>query len=157
MNTDRLPAIRDRVQRVFEQADLAEEPEVKSDLACLACILTSAMIEVSCRQFVCRYAERRAGPTVASYITAKLYYFQNAKTEDIDCLLRAFSSDLANTYFSKIGEECRDAIDSVVNKKNEIVHGKGAGIGLDTMKRYYEDVRVAMDVFRDLMTDPSTP
>lgn len=157
MSTDRLPAIRDRVERVLQQADLAEEPEAKSDLACLACILTSAMIEVACREYVGRYAAKRSAPTVAAYVSNKLYYFQNAKTEDIDGLLRGFAPELADAFATTIGDEGKDAVDSVVGKKNELVHGKGAGIGLDTMKRYHKDVLAAIEVLRVLLTNPSTP
>ncbi len=157
MSTDRLVAIRDRVERVLQQADLAGEPEAKSDLACFACILTSAMIEVACREYVGRYAAQRSAPPVVAYVSNKLYYFQNAKTGDIDDLLRAFSPGLAGDFASKIGDERKDAVDSVVNKKNELVHGKGAGIGLDTMKRYHKDVLAAIDVLRQLLTDQSNP
>lgn len=157
MSTDRLPALKERVQRVLDQADLADEPEAKADLACLACIWTSAMIEVACREYVGRYVAKRSQPTVCAYVKNKLYFFQNAKTEDIDGCLRGFSPHLAEAFAAKIGDEGKDAVDSVVNKKNELVHGKGAGIGLDTMKRYHKDVLAAIDVLRVLLTDPTTP
>lgn len=157
MSTDRLPALRARIQRVFEQADLAREPEAKSDLACWACILTSAMIEVACRDYVGKYAARRAQPCIAAYVSDRMFFFQNAKSDDIEKLLRAFSPELAAAFASQIGEEGKDAVDSVVNKKNELVHGKGAGIGLDTMKRYHSDVLAAINTLRDLLTNPSTP
>ncbi|HPO93219.1 MAG TPA: hypothetical protein PL072_07080 [Phycisphaerales bacterium] len=156
MSTDGLRAIRDRVERVLQQADLAKEPEAKSDLACLACILTSAMIEVACREYVGRYAANRSAPTIAAYVRNKLYFFQNAKSEDIDGLLRGFAPELADEFSAAISDEVKDAVDSVVGKKNELVHGKGVGIGLDTMKRYHKDVLAAIEVLRVLLTKPIT-
>lgn len=154
MTQGRLAALQERVRRVLDQAELAEEPEAKADLACLACILTSATIEVACREYVGRYVEKRASPTVTEYVRARLYYFQNGKVEDIDKLLREFSPSLADRFLEQIGDERRDAIDSTVNRKNELVHGKGSGIGLDTMKRYHTDVLSALETLRDLLTDP---
>ena len=157
MIQDRHVALKERVGRVIAQADGVKEPEAKTDLACLACILTSAMIEVACRDFVSRYVEARASPTVLAHVRGRLYRFQNAKVEEIDELLRSFSQQIANDFFDRIGDEGRDALDSTVNKKNELVHGKGSGIGLDTMKRYHADVLSAIDALRDLLTDPKAP
>jgi hypothetical protein len=151
-----LRGIRDRVERVLDQATKAAEPEAKSDLACFACILTSAMIEVACRHYLARYVEKRAGPSVQSYVTKQLYFFQNPKTEYIEELLQSFDPSLAEKFVSTIGEEGKDAVDSVVNNKNQLVHGKGAGLGLDTMKRYHKDVVAALNALRDLVTDPAS-
>jgi hypothetical protein len=155
MSNVELRAIRDRVDRILDQAASAAEPEAKSNLACFACILTSAMIEVACREYVGRFVEKRAAPAVQKYVAAQLYFFQNPKTEYIEGLLRSFAPELAERFLHTIGEEGKDAVDSVVNNKNQLVHGKGAGLGLDTMKRYHKDVIAAVEVLRDLLTNPA--
>ena len=156
MSSNELQRLRERVNRVIELAGKVEEPEAKSDLACFACVLTSAMIEVACRHYVGRYVEKRASPAILNYVRRKLYYFQNAKTEEIDDLLRGFTASLADAFSTAIGGEGKDAIDSVVNNKNQLVHGKGAGLGLDTMERYLKDVLRAIDSLRDMLCNPAS-
>ncbi|HMP02833.1 MAG TPA: hypothetical protein PKD86_06915 [Gemmatales bacterium] len=151
MSDIRLQALKEQIQRVLEQAANASEPEAKANLSSLACVLTSALVEVACRVYVGNYAQKRADTSVSTYVCTRLYFFQNGKTDDITKLLRDFSSELAVKFTNSIGEQGKDAVDSVVSKKNEIVHGKGAGIGLDTMKRYHKDVLSALDKLRDLL------
>lgn len=155
MSVSELRAIRSRVERVLEQATKASEPEAKSDLACLACILTCAMVEVACRHYVGRFVERRASQHVQAYVARQLYFFQNPKVEYIEDLLRSFAHGLADRFVDAITEEGNDAVNSVVNNKNQLVHGKGAGLGLDTMVRYHKDVLVVLDSLRDVLTDPA--
>jgi hypothetical protein len=150
---DELQRTRERVNRVIELAREVEPFEAKSDLACFACVLTSGMIEVACRHYLGRYAERRASPEIVNYIQKKLYRFQNPRTEEIDALLRGFTSTIADDFSAAIGNEGKDAIDSVVNNKNQLAHGKGAGLGLDTMERYLKDVLKAIDSLRDILTE----
>lgn len=154
MRSDELRNVGDRVTRVLEQAEMAAEPEAKSDLACFACILTSALIEVACRDYVTRFVEKRAAPAILNFVMRKLYFFQNAKTDDIDDLLRGFDAALANDFAARIGPEGKDAIDSVVNNKNQLVHGKGNGLGLDTMRPYHKDVLSALVHLKNILTNP---
>lgn len=109
------------------------------------------MIEGACRHYLSRYAEKRSSPTVHAYVENQLYWFQNPKVEYIEKLLRGFSARLADSFIAKIGDEGKDAIDSVVNNKNQLAHGKGAGLGLDTMQRYHKDVVAAIDALRDVV------
>lgn len=156
MSFDEFRAISDRVARVLELAEEASEPEAKTDLACLACILTSALIEVACRQYVARFVEKRASRHVQRYVARKLYQFQNAKTEYVEELLGSFEPELAQRFLTRIGERGKDALDSIVSNKNNLVHGKGVGLGLDTMKRYHKDVLMSLEVLRSILTDPAS-
>lgn len=140
MKSDEMQRLRDRIYRLIELADESEAPEVKTDMACFACVLTSAMIEVACRQYVGKFVEKRASPQVIGFVERKLYFFQNPSMDNIDELLRAFDSKIADDFRDAIGDEGVDAINSVVNNKNQLAHGKGVGLGLATMKRYFNDV-----------------
>lgn len=154
MNDAELRRLRERVNRVIELADKAEEPEIKSNLASLACVLTSAMIEVACRDYVERYVEKRANTEILNYVRTQLYYFQNPKVEYIDKLLRGFSDTIADAFGQAIEGEGKDAIDSVVNNKNQLAHGKGAGLGLDTMRRYLTQTLRAIDSLGNILCRP---
>jgi hypothetical protein len=153
MKYNDLPLIRTRVISVLRQADESDDPETKTSLACFACILTSAMLEVACRYYVALYVARRAAPTVCQYIDKKLYGFQNAEAADIDKLLRSFSPDIADEFSATIGDEVTAAINSVVGNKNQLAHGKGAGLGLATMVQYHKQVVVAIDTLKALLTN----
>jgi hypothetical protein len=151
MTQNDLRRLRDRVERIISLADSDHNPEAKSNLACFACVLTSAMIEVACREYVHRYVENRAQPNILRYVDRQLYFFQNPSTGNIDDLLRSFDPAIAEAFADAIGDEGKDAIDSVVNNKNQLAHGKGSGLGLDTMKRYYSDVWKSIESIRDVL------
>jgi hypothetical protein len=110
------------------------------------------MIEVACREYVNRFVAKRSHPAVARYVSQKLYFFQNPSAENILELVRSFDPSIAAAFESAIGSKGKDAIDSVVNNKNQLAHGKGTGLGLDTMKRYLVDVQAAIESMRSLLT-----
>ena len=153
MNHYQVKALRERIAAIIEQANAVKEPEAKSDLACLTCIFLSALIEASCRLYVSKYAGKRSDDTVLSYVKTQLYYFQNGKVEDIAKVLKSFSVDLSEKFVIEIGDEGKDAIDSVVNVKNQLVHAKGVGIGLDTTMRYHKNVIKSLDILRDMLSN----
>jgi hypothetical protein len=88
-------------------------------------------------------------------VDRRLYFFQNPTTENIDDLLRSFDPAIAKAFTDALGNEGKDAINSVVNNKNQLAHGKGTGLGLDTMKRYYKDVSTALGILCDILCDPT--
>ena len=135
------------VQEVLHNADNSSDPSIKSNLAVLACILTSGMIEAAARHFLSLYAHRRSSPTVHQFVVSKLRRStNNLKTEDLLVLVGSFDPELRKKIESKLDDEAKDSIDSVVDRRNKLAHGNVSGIGLDTMKRYFASISLAMDM-----------
>jgi len=137
MAAGKTKALQDRIDRVFALADGCDDYEMKAELACFIAVLTSGLIELSCRHFLYSYSSNRARPEVVAYVESNLYFFQNAKAKRIQKLFGSFHRAFADRITSDLTEEEVAAIDSVVNNKNNLAHGANSGLGLETMRSYY--------------------
>ena len=114
------------------------DPEIRAHWARYLCVLASGFLESSTRAILREYTNRSASYYVVNYVESKLKYFQNAKMHDIIDLTREFNPQWAITIESSVTDEQRDAVDSIVNNKNQIAHGQNVGISFVTMKTYYD-------------------
>lgn len=129
--------LRRRIERVFALADGSDSDEIRSELACHICVLTSGYIEERVREIVVGYCARHASPAIVEHIRRNLHRFRNAKMEKILELVAQFDSQLRDSIELKAGDEMKDAIDSIVSNKNTLAHGQNSGLGLETMRDYY--------------------
>jgi hypothetical protein len=73
-------------------------------------------------------------------VDSQLAWFQNPKIDKINQLLHEFDPSIA----AKIGtldDATKNAVDSVVNNRHQIAHGRDVGIGAVTIKNYYIEVK----------------
>ncbi len=140
MSINEYNKVRDRTERVLELAHETPDPEIKSSLAVLACVLTSGMIEASCRHYLGLFTERRSNPAISAFVIGQLRYFSNPKTNELIDLLRTFDSDRGLRVAAIIDDQARTAIDSVVGRRHQIAHGEYAGLGLSTMTSWHSAI-----------------
>jgi hypothetical protein len=53
-------------------------------------------------------------------------------------MLRGFDPLWAESVEQFMGDERKDAVDSIVNNRHQIAHGRSVGISYVTIKKYYE-------------------
>jgi hypothetical protein len=95
-------------------------------------------VEIACRDILERYVSRRSAPSVRRFVTSRLSDFQNPKVGKICELLECFDPGLATKWRQALLDEQADAIDSIVNNRNQIAHGRSIGLSFDVWNRYYE-------------------
>jgi hypothetical protein len=137
MAFDKTKYLKQRIDDLFVLADACDSYETKSELASFAAVLTSGLIESSCRRFLLRFTVQRSHTAVARYVESKMYFFQNAKTSQIEELLGFFDPDFARQFNADLTEDELAAVNSVVTNKNHLAHGENPGLGLEVMSRYY--------------------
>jgi hypothetical protein len=116
--------------------------ELQSQLARFLCVLSSGLIEQAVIQTLTSYAQRRSHPDVARYVGASVARLWNAKFEDILTVLGHFSPVWRDHFETNTLPEVKDAIDSIVNNRNQIAHGAQTGISLVTFMEYHKRVKV---------------
>jgi RiboL-PSP-HEPN len=129
-----------RLDELFNKTGVVTDAQAQSHWARYLCVLVSGYIETSVRETVSQYTRNRASPTVLNYVDSQLAWFQNPKIDKINQLLHAFDPTIA----AKIGaldDATRNAVDSVVNNRHQIAHGRDLGIGAVTIKNYYTEVK----------------
>jgi len=145
MAADKTKHLRQRIEQLFVLADRCDDYEARAELACFAAVLTSGLIEATCRRLLLSYTANRAHGSVLRFVESRLHMFQNAKTTKIQKLFGAFDTAFADRIKETLTKEEEAAIDSVVNNKNALAHGADSGLGLDTMRAYYRAVVTALD------------
>jgi hypothetical protein len=144
---DKTKHLRARIDRLFVLADNCDDYETKAELACFAVVLTSGLVESTCRQILFSYTSKRADRAVLGYVESTLYFFQNPKCTKIGELLKSFDGNIADDFRNDLTEAEAAAIDSIVNNKNNLAHGENPGLGLEVMREYYQLVLSALEKF----------
>ncbi|MGH7001496.1 MAG: HEPN domain-containing protein, partial [Stellaceae bacterium] len=82
-----------------------------------------------------------AAPPVRDYVESELRWFQNPNIQKTFDLLRQFNPDWADQLKTATDGEVLDAVDSVNNNRNNIVHGRQVSISFAVIQRYYADIK----------------
>lgn len=139
MNNQSVFIEKQRLENTFKlKGEFLEDFELQAHWARYLCVLTSGFLESSVRHLLGSYARRQAGPSVANYVEYHLNSFQNPKSEKIVEIFKVFNPLWELRIRQFIDGERKDAIDSIVNNRHQIAHGRNAGISYVTIRRYYE-------------------
>lgn len=132
-------AARQRVNNSFELASvLPTDEEISSHWARYLCVLSSGLVELGIRQILSEYSRRQSSEEVARFADSRIRYLMNLNTEKIRDVLSCFSPEWRTAFDAYVTDEQKDAIDSIVANRNNIVHGNPVGISFVVVKRYYE-------------------
>ncbi len=135
-----------RLDALFNRVStLSQDPELMAHWARYLCILASGFLEESVRILLSEYVQKKANATVSRYVNAQLDGFQNPKAGKILELLRGFDPLWAESVEQFMGDERKDAVDSIVNNRHQIAHGRSVGISYVTIKKYYEKAVEVVD------------
>ncbi len=129
-----------QIDGLIDQARSSDDEELQSHLAKYACILVNAYLEFACREALLRYASPRAGPAVVGYVEGQLERFRNPNIEKVLHLVRSFEPRIGERLAQKIegDQKTKDGVDSIAAVRNQLAHGRPAGISLGRIQQYYE-------------------
>jgi hypothetical protein len=131
----------DNLEAKAKTEPISLDPELQSQIARFMCVLSSGLIEQALIQILSAYARKRSSQNVARYVAANVARLRNAKFEDVLVILSHFSSDWREHFEISTPIDVKDAIDSIVNNRNQIAHGGQVGISLATFMGYYKRVK----------------
>jgi RiboL-PSP-HEPN len=141
-----------RLDNTFKlRSDFLEDPELQAHWARYLCVLTSGFLESSIRHLLGDYSRKQASPSISNFVEYHLNSFQNPKSEKILELLKVFNPSWETLLRQHMEGERKDAVDSIVNNRHQIAHGRNAGISYVTMKRYYEKSSEVIEFLDDLL------
>ena len=128
-----------RINRFVGLVSTLSDDELRAELAKHLCVLSSGLLEISCKDILNRYASKRCSPEIQRFVASHLADFYNAKIAKIYELLGCFDSTLATHWRDDLSDEEADAVDSIVNNKNQIAHGRSVGLSFSVWKNYYDN------------------
>lgn len=103
------------------------------------CILVSSLVENGLKEIYSEFIKNKAAKPVADYTISYLSKLQNPKAEKVMELVGSFRQEWRaelETFLANDGR--RDAIDSIMNNRNQIAHGKDVGVTVVRVSSYLE-------------------
>ena len=147
-----ISAHQNRLSDLFKNsAVLGLDIETQSHWARYLCVLSCGFIEVSIRTILEDYVKNHASTQIANYTHTQLTRFYNPTTNKILSLIQSFDLTWKQSLEKEITGEMKDALDSIVNNKNTIVHGQPTGITFLTIKTYFEQACKTIAVLEKLV------
>jgi len=132
-----------RIERLLAVVPKIEDEELRAELTKHLCVLSSGLLEVGCRDILNRYTSRRSSPQVQRFVAARLNEFQMPKSATwLNCCNALIGS--ATKWRASLSDEDADSIDSIVNNRHQIAHGRSVGLSFDVFTRYHEHAAQAL-------------
>ena len=126
--------------------------EMQSHLAKYLCVLVSGFLERSVRAILHDYVKAKSAPAISKYVEDQLQFFYNPKTNKILELVGAFSPNWRTSLETAIEDEVRDALDTIVENKNKIAHGRDSQITFVGIRAYYGRAAEILDLLEQHCT-----
>jgi hypothetical protein len=140
-----------QLEHLFKQiAKLKGDDELVAHWSRYLCVLVCGFIEVAVFEIYSEFARDKAQGFVANYVQKQLSRFQNPKMEKILTLAGSFNGLWRDKLKKATDGELKDAVDSIVNNRNNIAHGRNSDITYGRIKEYFEKAVKVIDVLEDL-------
>lgn len=128
--------------------DLSHDPELLGHWGRYLCILTAGFLENAIRILYGAHAQRRASADVASFVVSQLERVQNPKARRFLEVAEAFDKTWATAlavYLDEDDGRRRNAIDSIMNNRNLIAHGRNTSISVARVREYFNAISEVLD------------
>lgn len=133
-------ALEKRIENLVTALSQAED-ETQGYLVRLGVILTASLVEVSCQDILGNYSAARAHDHVARFADAQLQKFTNINAEKLCTLLGAFHKEHRAALEQVIAGQIKDSIDSLVNVRNNLAHGRNVTTSRVALTQYFSDAK----------------
>lgn len=146
-----------RIDKLFEEVSHISDMKMQGEWAKYLCVLSSGYLENSMRILLTDFMSQNSSLEIQRFNEPLIGSLTNCKHGKIIKTLEQFDINWANTFSheiaakSKIENEIVDSIDSLVQNRHDIAHGKSIGIGYVSVKKYYEKANVAVEVMEKII------
>ena len=130
-----------------------DDIELHSHWTRYLCVLASGYIEISIRHIYSSYARDKTDPKTAKYISSQLERFRNPKMGNIVSLTRMFDDAWAIELETETEDKIKNSVDSIVNNRHQIAHGRDTNISYSYMKSYYDDAKELIELLMTQCSD----
>jgi len=127
-----------RIDHVFQLAAGFSGEEELSHWARYLCVLTAGLIESAARLIFSEYARTHSSAETHRFVVGRLERVTNVNTERLRELMGSFSPVWRDAFDRSTSHAQKDAVDSVLANRHNIVHGRSVGISLVRVKGYYD-------------------
>lgn len=131
----------DNLFKKYNDIDVNDH-KLKEHWARYLCIIVSGLLENAVRIHYSDFAKDKSHPYISNFTSKNLEGFQNPKAEKIMQIAGYFSDDWRTELEIFLKENDRkSAIDSIVNVRHSLAHGRDHGITFANIKDYYQKAK----------------
>lgn len=130
-----------KLDNLFNKIDQVEDIELQGQWARYLCVLVSGFIENSCKFIISEYSTRQSPPKINEFIIKNVNRQTNFNSTNIISFFSTFSKEWGETLENFIVEDKKESIDTILNNRHQIVHGKNAGVSFVIVKRCFENIK----------------
>lgn len=138
------------IQSLIQRTDKAtwQDIELQGHWGKYLCVLAAGLLENSIREIYGEFIRNSSSPQVSKYAESALRNIYTPKASRFLEVTNAFSKewgDILEKYLDSGQGERRDAIDSIINNRHLIAHGKNTSISVVRVKNYLEKAVEVID------------
>ena len=142
-----------RLNHLFQLTEsLPDDLMIRSHWARYLCVMSAGYLETSVRAIYGEYARTRSTPCIASYVDSKLKSFRSAKMNNIVQLAGTFNPNWADDLTRETEGELADSVNSIVNNRHQIAHGKDTGVSLANLSRWHKNATKVIKLLEEICT-----
>jgi hypothetical protein len=142
---------RKRLDATFKRVSgVKDDPELLSDLARYFCVLVSGFLEQAVIELILEYVNLRCPESIQRHVAQRMRRFTTANATNLTQLLGSFDLDWQRDLEAYMVDEYKDAVDSVVNLRHTVSHGRFTGVTMVSVERYYDRVKDVVNHIADL-------
>ena len=138
-----------KIASAHEEANsLSDENQAR--LAQLMTVWISGYLEVICRDILLTYVEETSDKGVARFVGSRLKRIRSPEAKNILDLVRSFDEERAEKLKKFLEGEIKESVDSVVNLRHQIAHGRSTNTTIKTTKKQFDDSQKLEEKLREL-------
>lgn len=152
--SSRLSEIDVAINKANEVASSARDPEIQAYFARSIVIFASGVYEDCIEYLFIEFAQKYGNLGIASFFTNMLdSHFRNPAFGSLKGLLRRINPEYGNELENRLKATpgSSDALDSMVNNKNAVAHGKPATATLGDVEKFHHQILPIFDAVEEIL------
>lgn len=135
-------------------AGTVSDAEVHAFLARYIVVFASGIYEDCIEHLFTEFAKKYGNAEIGFFMSKMLHFhFRNPEYGALKGWLKYINSDYGDELDRKLTGTlgCKDALDSVVNNKNDVAHGRSCSATLGDVEMYHQRVLPIFDAVEDIL------
>jgi hypothetical protein len=136
-----------RIDDLFKRTEEATngDANMQAHWARYLCVLVSGFVENALKEVYSDFIRRAASKPVVDYATHKLLSLNNPNAERICQLAGSFKKEWQEELTTFMQDGAKEAVDSIMNNRNQIAHGGDVGITVVRTRDYFKMIVEVME------------
>ena len=143
--------LRQVLDNTFDRAKaIGTDSELQSDFARYLCILVSGFLENAVIELILEHTRRHSQPSIQRFVELRSRKITNVKAQRLQDLLGSFDGSWRTDMEQFLVDERKAAVDSIVDLRNSISHGRPVSVTFVRVREYYLQIQQVVDHIADL-------